>query len=226
MKLVNQNSLAATLDALNEAFFYGRPIPKAQREACAKWIASRQGMAGSYADMFAPTTKDFKEGARLFTGELIKSRAGTAHILGEEACRALILLKAPAAGVRTALRRASLGIMSRLRQLPREYKGMYCCGICSVGLWRHLAVGGLDEPEQRLKAGLKKLESYRDGKGKWRRFPFYYTLLALNEMEFPASIKEMRYAAPVLERVLRRSRKGDKISARRRLLAERILEKC
>ena len=87
-------------------------------------------------------------------------------------------------------------------------------------------MGGLDEPEQRLKAGLKMLKSYRDGKGKWRRFPFYYTLLALNEMEFPASIKEMRYAAPVLERVLRRSRKGDKISARRRLLAERILEKC
>jgi len=224
MKLINPNSLAETLDTLNEAFFYGQPIPKSQRDKCAKWIASRQGMAGSYADMFAPTPRDFKEGARLFTGELIKSRAGTAHILGEEACRALILLKIPATNVRTALQRASLGMMTRLKQSPE--KGMYCCGICSVSLWRHLAAGGLDKSEQRLKAGLKSLKSYRDGKGKWRRFPFYYTLLALSEMEFPAAEKEMKYAVPILERFLKRSRQHDKTSKRRRLLAERILEKC
>jgi len=224
MKMVNPNSLAATLEAVNEAFFYGRPIPKSQRDKCAKWIASRQGKAGSYAEMFAPTLKDFKGGVRLFTGEMVNSRAAVAHILGEEACRALILLDVSAVTVRTALQRASLGMMTRLGE--SRQRGMYCCGKCSVALWRHLAVGGLDKAEQRLTAGIKKLKSYRDGQDRWKRFPFYYTLLALSEIEFPAAEKEMQYAAPILERLLRRSQRPKKIVRRRRLLAERIIEKC
>jgi hypothetical protein len=224
MKMVNTNSLAATLDAVNEAFFYGRPIPRAQRDQCAKWIASRQGKAGSYADMFAPTRRDFKAGARLFTGELIRTGAASSHILGEEACRALILLDVSAVTVREALQRASLGMMARLDQSGRE--GMYCCGKCSVSLWRHLSAGGLDKAEKRLAAGIRSLKLHRDGQGRWRRFPFYYTLLALSEIKQPAAVREMRYAAPVLERFLKRSRKVDKVSQRRRLLAERILEKC
>jgi hypothetical protein len=224
MKLVNPNSLAETLDMVNEAFFYGQPIPKSQRDKCAKWIASRQGKVGSYANMFAPTSRDFKVGVRLYTGEMVNSRAAVAHILGEEACRALILLDVSALTVRMALQRASLGMLTRLGE--SRQKGMYCCGKCSAALWRHLAVGGLDKAEQRLTAGIKSLKLHRDGQGRWRRFPFYYTLLALSEIELPAAIKEMRYAAPVLERFLRRSGRGDKTSQRRRLLAERILEKC
>ncbi len=222
--MVNPNSLAATLDGVNEAFFYGRLIPKAQRDKCAKWIASRQGKAGSYADMFAPTGKDFKEGVRLFTGELVRSGAATSHILGEEACRALILLDVSAVAVRTALQRASLGMMTRLDQ--SRQKGMYCCGKCSAALWRHLAAGGLDKAEQRLTAGVRKLKLHRDGQGKWKRFPFYYTLLALSEIELPDAVREMRYTAPALERFLKRSRRDDKINQRRRLLAEKVLERC
>ena len=224
MKIIHTRSLSATVDAINEAFFFGRSILKSDRQRAAKWIAGRQGEPGSYAGMFAPTKKDFAEGIRLFTGESIKTRAGTAHILGEEACRALILLDAGDYEASDALDLASDGMLARLRKEPRP--GMYCCGKCSCALWRHLSAGGLDHAERRLAAGMKALKSCRDGKGRWKVFPFYYTLLALSEIDLSSAVREMRYAAPSCERVLKQSPKDDRFAQRRRLLAERILAKC
>lgn len=225
MNTVNPDSLALTLDTVDEAYFFQWPLTESQREQTAGWIASRQGLPGSYANMFAPTENDFKEGVRLFTGERVQSRVGTSHILGEEACRALILLDVADADVGNALERASLGMMSRLASTP-SISGMYCCGTCTPALWRHLAVGGLEDAERRLAAGMRALKAHRDGSGKWRRFPFYYTLLALSEIDHPSAIEEMRYASPACERYLRRPPKIDRTSQRRHLLARRILEKC
>ena len=186
-------------------------------------------MPGSYAGMFAATQRDVKEGMTVFTGEKVRSGAATRHILGEEACRALILLDVPLASVRDALKRASAGMIPRLRQAsgrPSVIPGTYCCGICTCSLWRHLAVGGLEKGEQWLAAGMKALKQHRTGDGKWRRFPFYYTLLALSEIALPTAIEEMRYAAPACEQGLKRCRSEDKFVQRRRLLLERVLAKC
>jgi hypothetical protein len=80
-------------------------------------------------------------------------------------------------------------------------------------------------PEALLRSGLKLLKSYRDGKGRWRRFPLYYTLLALSEIDTPLAIREMKYAAPILERFIKRKPKDEKYAQPRRALAERILSK-
>ena len=222
MEIVNHDSLSLTLDAVNEAFFSQQPLTQLQKEEVAEWIASRQGRPRSYANMFAPTEFDFNEGARLFTGERVQSRAATSHILGEEACRALILLDVDTAGVRDALERASLGMLSRLGGTP----GMYCCGKCTAALLRHLAVGGLEDCKHWLAAGLDSLKTRRDGEGRWRTFPFYYTLLILSEINSPLAVEEMRYASNVCERYLRRASKDDGVTQRRRTLVERVLEKC
>ncbi len=87
-------------------------------------------------------------------------------------------------------------------------------------------VGGLDRNEERLAAGMEALKSYRDGSSRWRRFPFYYTLLALSEMDPKSVLDEMRYAAPTLERYLKRSSGESKYSKRRRITSEQILKKC
>jgi hypothetical protein len=223
MDIIKQNSLSETLDALNEAFFFRQSLTQSQKEQVAEWIASRQGKPGSYIGMFAPTELDFKEGARLFTGEIIPSRVATAHILGEEACRALILLDVPADSVHQALERASLGMTGRLSLLSA---GIYCCGKCSAALWRHLVVGGLKGSQHWLTAGLEALKARRDGEGRWRTFPFYYTLLVLNEINSPLAIEEMKYASPLCERYMKRASKDDKKTQRRRVLIERVLEKC
>ena len=169
MGLLRRKSLAATLDAVDGALFDQRPLTGGRREEVARWIAGRQGLAGAYAHMFAPTAADFEGGIRLFTGESVGSRAGTAHILGEEACRALILLDVPS--TRRALERASEGLAARLAAAHGSRPaGMFCCGTCSVALWRHLAAGGLDHGERRLAAGLEALRKHRDGRGRWADF--------------------------------------------------------
>ena len=226
MTLLKLSSLAATIDAVNEALFTGKQLSKADRLAAAKWIADRQGQPGSYAGMFAPTKRDFDGGIRLFAGERIRTRAATAHILGEEACRALILLGAHNKTIGAALKQATAGMLERLDAHWDSEPGVYCCGSCSASLWRHLAAGGLDKCASRLAAGMKALRGYRDGKGRWRRFPFHYTLLALTEIDLPAARREMRYAAGGCERILKRKSSRDKYDRRRRTVAERVLEKC
>ena len=226
MKLLHPSSLAATIDAVNEALFVGKQIPPAERARTAAWIAGRQGKRGSYANMFAPTPRDFAGGIRVFTGEAVRSNAATAHILGEEASRALILLGVGKAEVRTALSHATAGMLARLRESESagmSSRGFYCCAMCSCALWRHLGVGGLSGAEARLRGGVKILRTHRSGEGRWRRFPFYYTLLSLTELDLLAARRELRYAAPACERALKTVRGEERIAARRRVLLERVL---
>jgi hypothetical protein len=114
MDLLNRRSLAATLDRVNEALFFRRRIPRTEAQQVAHWLAARRGLPGSYAGMFAPTARDLASGIKLFTGEPISSGAATGHILGEEACRALLLLKIDEPQVSTALARANRSMDRRL----------------------------------------------------------------------------------------------------------------
>jgi hypothetical protein len=228
MKLIYPNSLALTLDALNEVFFLGRSLSRRERTSVIRWLASRRGIKGAYRGMIAPTPFDFRRGARLFTGEKVTSGAAIGHVLGEESSRALILLDGSSPIAHEALKKSNKGIMKALVscETPKRVRGFYCCGTCTAALWRHLAVGGLKQSRGRLAAGLKVLRKYRDGTGKWRRFPFFYTLLALTEMNDKLTANELRYAAPVCERYLRRYKAKNKYARRRHKVAEKVLAKC
>jgi len=226
VRIVNTKSLAETVDRVNEALFFGKKLTKQERTRAAEWIADRQGLKGAYASMFAPTAFDFEEGIRVFTGERITSGAAVGHILGEEASRALILLGIEAASVKRALHKAKKGMQGRLHASVTKNRGFYCCGACTTALWRHLVVGGLDHAKIRLHKGVTVLKKYRDGAGRWHRFPFYYTLLALTEMDSPDAKAEMRYAAKVCERLVSRQNIRDKYGRRRRRLLATVLENC
>jgi hypothetical protein len=224
MSLVKKESLALTLDGLNEVFFSGRKPSSEKGIEAARFIASRHGLYGSYANMFAPTKKDLDEGIKVFTGERVTSGAATSHILGEEASRILNILKVSDKEVRKALEEATRGIQARLDE--HAYKsGTYCCGICTASLWRHATAGKLRDPGIIFEKGMKSLKAHRLGDGKWRRFPFYYTILALSEIDIPQALAEIKYTAPLLERALRRKASADKYSIRRHMLAERVLAK-
>lgn len=224
MKLVNTKSLAQTLDALNEAFFTGKKLTTEERKDAALWIVSRHGLYGSYANMFAPTQKDLDEGIKVFTGEKVKTGAATSHILGEESSRVLYILNIREKEVQKALDEAVQGIQSRFDEQTLQY-GFYCCGFCTCSLWRHTVVGTLDQKGIILEQGVKTLKRLRRGNSQWRRFPFYYTLLALSEIDLPGALDEIKYAAPVLEKMIRRKAPVDEYGSRRRILAERLLDK-
>jgi hypothetical protein len=64
----------------------------------------------------------------------------------------------------------------------------------------------------------------RVGQGKWRVFPFWYTVLALSEMDFPEARAELDYVAPVLERTAKRRPASSVYGKRRHAIACRVLE--
>jgi hypothetical protein len=93
-----------------------------------------------------------------------------------------------------------------------------------VGLWRNLLSGGLSRREERLRHGALHLRSVRDGEHGWRRFPFWYTVLALSEMDLTEAKAELKYAAPVLERTATRPVTSAVYARRRQELAARALQ--
>jgi hypothetical protein len=237
--LIYPDSLGATVDAVNLAFFDQVTLPQAVFREAGEWIAGRQGLPGSYAGMFAPTGYDMTFGTATFTGETIRSGAATGHVLSEEACRVLYRLEATISTdgmssiICQAIDRARQNIFRRMEQseVKGQWSGVYCCGTCSVALWRHLLASGLTDDLHRLTNGLAELNRHRDGQGRWRRFPFFYTLLALTEIDLPGVRDEILYAEGVIERTLRRLEKADpqcqnENDRRRKIVLRRILEKC
>jgi hypothetical protein len=233
--LLDRTSLAQTVDAVNEATFFERPILRRHRAAIARWIASRHGFPGGYADTFALFGDEREDGVRLFTGERTMAAAAR-HTMAQEACRVLRLLNVGDKRVLAVLATATANLADRLGPVgPRKPRngqidwlapfagGTYCCGRCSAALWRHITVGGFDNSEHRLSKGLQCLRHCRRGDGQWRAFPFWYTLSALVEMDGPVTRTELRYAAPVLEKHLRRAPRPDQYSQRRHAIAQRAL---
>ena len=225
--LINKTSLSRTVDAVNAAIFDGRAFPATERAQAARWIAARQGLPGAYGDTFAGFPSERANGIVLFTGERT-ANASARHILGEESSRALRLLGVRESGVTRALEAADAGMMRCLARAagdPRKRNpGLYCCGKCTVGFWRNLLSGGLDRREERLRRGALHLRSVRDGEHGWHTFPFWYTVLALSEMDSVESKAELNYAARALERAATRATSSSVYGRRRQELAARTLD--
>jgi hypothetical protein len=222
--MLDTDSLAATLDAVKDALFFGREISAGDRRALSKWLVERCGQPGSYEFMPAPTPQDFAGAPRVFTGEVMTSKAGMACKLGSEGCRALLVLGVETEAVSQALATVREHLGARLADCASDRAGYYCCGSCSVAFWRHLMAGGMDNQQQRLARGVELLRSLRDEKGGWRSFPTWYTIWALTDMDSAAARAELEYVAPKLERqTKRRSSETDKYATRRTEIARRAL---
>lgn len=227
--LISEDSLCRTLDAVEDLFFNSQTLASPDRLRAASWIAARQGLPGAKSGSFAALPGELSDGFVAFTGERF-THASARHILGEEACRALRKLDVDDVEVQAALDRADEGLtqaISRAEYDPRygHNPGAYCCAKCTVGVWRNLLSGGLDRREERLRRGVGEfLRSCRATGGKWAAFPFWYTVLALAEMESPEAREELLYAAPALERAAQRTRGTTPFAHRRQELARRALE--
>ena len=214
--MIHRSNLTTTLDLINQAFFYGQPLSVAHREAFAEQIVSQQSGSSQVAETAVIDLS-------LFSGERLQTRFAARHILQEEAARALVLLDARTLDTHKALDQMNARLLKTCFA-QSCVKGE--CAHAMIGLMRYLAAGRLDDRETRLNAHLKTLSQHRDGKGQWEHFPFYYTLLALTEINLPQAIEEMRYAAPTCEKQLRRISTEDQVSQRRRAILQRVLSMC
>ncbi len=221
MGLLDRASLSATLNNLTAAVLSGRELPAAQRAEVATWIAARMKQPG-YCGLPAPTRSDYRSRPRLFTGDRSTSGAGTGCKLGFEAAWALAVLKPRAAEAARAARRCREIVLERFARQATPWKGMYCCPSCSSAGWRALSCFGDAEAEKYLHLGARLLRSFRDGAGRWRRFPFWYSVLGLCQARDRGALAELRYAAPALEKALRGAGARG-AAANRKLLASYVL---
>ncbi len=218
MKILNRQSLTTTVDSFNEAVLFGRSW---QREAAAlvQWLGSRLGEDRAYADSLAMTASDWQREFRLFTGERITTRAARSHIIAEEALRMLTMIRdstgADCAARRVAEERLGARIISDPSSTVTK-DGIYCCGGCSIALWRALSAGAYGGQPTILGKAAKTLAGSRTGAGEWKRFPFYYTVLFLSEAATSVFGGEIAYCSDRLVRARKLLHgKRDPLSARR-----------
>ena len=94
-----------------------------------------------------------------------------------------------------------------------------------MSFWRNAIAGGLSNQEQQLSYAMQTLKKHRNSKGRWSRFPFYYTISALIEMDAAEALAELKYSAPSAKRCLNRASNNDIISRRRKIILETALNK-
>jgi hypothetical protein len=217
--ILDTTSLSKTVDNINAMFLTSEAIPAGEGLVAARWIVSRQGEKGSYRSLPAPTSSDFDQGMRVFTGERLVS-ASARHIMGQEGARAAWLLGGNDPDVRMAYNQAT----SWMHTAPEfEKTGSYCCPRCSLAFWRHTWVGDFEDKVSHLVKGLHFMKNLRLGDGKWRNFPFFYAVYTLSELNLDPARDELKYARPAMERSMKKAR-SDVYSKRRVAIITTILE--
>ncbi|MEZ5276029.1 MAG: hypothetical protein R3F07_06595 [Opitutaceae bacterium] len=227
MKILNKNSLIETVDRFNEAVFWDRDWVS-EAGAIQEWTGDRLSDGRGYAGGLAMTEADWSRTFRLFTGEVLTTRAGRAHVIAEEGTRMLALIE-NVTGVSSQAREVSeKNLASRIFESEgskADADGDFCCGTCSVALWRALAAGVYRGHASALERGLKTLSRHRLPGGGWKRYPFYYTVSCLVESASLPAVRELRFHRETIQRRIGLlKKKSDRFANRRRELLTRALD--
>jgi hypothetical protein len=215
MITVRPTSLAATLDSAADALFYQKPIPADLRQDIVALLISRQIQSGSNSGFFIPLTAESAAQFRLFSGEPLNTEFAHRHIQLIEAARILKLLALDLSDVSKAIQGAEY-------RMDTTCYSRFCskgeCKSLTIAYMRYLTSSDLKDSPARLNSLLTKLGSYRDGKGKWNGFPYYYTLLMLSEVDDPLATHELQYAVPLFQKQPGLLSSTDPISMRRQVI--------
>ena len=143
MSLLNKTSLYKTVDSVNEALFYGVKIPKTEADSISSWISSRYDTEHSYNHSYGLTGKDMNSKVFTFTGERLLC-ASMRHIMAEESARVVLQLSKITGRKPDTLAMTDNWFYKMLEASEKAGKpiGTFCCGPCTIGLWRYLNAGG------------------------------------------------------------------------------------
>ena len=216
MKILNNDSLILTVDRFNEAVFREDDW-RNEADSIVAWVSGQLG--GGYWGSFAMTENDWKRPFHLFTGEKITTRAGRSHVIAQETNRMLEIIEKELGSSIEAKEISEERLAKRIFENEQSIAlptGDYCCGTCSVSLWRCLESGGYPQYAKALENGIHTLARFREEKGGWRRYPFYYTLLSLTGIAKRDAVEEIRvHASTIKKRTKLLANKTDMFSMRR-----------
>lgn len=199
-KLLAPESLQETVYRLEEARLGFRKSSGVEVEEALDWVLGRQGLRGSYRNLFAPTEKDISEGLQRLTGERYRRRGAlTRHVLGEESLRAVVLWN------RGSHPSAAKALEAFGEMMDGHQDGFYCCYNCTPAYLRTLSVVNLNKSGEVLDRGIGHIKRRRTPDGKWRGFPFYYTLLTLSGVDTSSAKAELKHAGKTAQKLVKRN---------------------
>ena len=221
-------SLYETLYRLEEAHHGLRPHKASQIRDAMDWLESRldprsRRLSFSRTDFDRQVTG----GYRAASGEYVKLRyvklptgEGTWND-GVQSIRTLLQWQDPDTEIAQRARTSFLEVYPGRLDSP----GRFCCGRCNAVYQPTLKLVDPERYEVQEEAFVEVLHRDRTEGLRWKQHPFYYTLLALDEIGTGAARDELRYVAHrIRPSLLRRYQdKDDRPSRFRRLAIETAL---
>ena len=218
--MIDETSLSGTIDAVSARLACGESLSTTEREDLVAWLLDRQIRSGRGSGMLAPFPGEFEAGVRLFTGERLRTRIAIRNVLTLESTRILSALAGEAPEVRSALARTSAAMRQACFAVSHCVIGE--CAHSSIAYMRDAAAERSGCRRKWIEDHLHVIREHRDGTGRWKRFPFYYTLLALLEVGTPSANAELEYARPACRRVFERASNGGHAARRKDVLREAL----
>ena len=152
---------------------------------------------------------DLTKENRLITGEKLSTKLAVNNILATQKARILALKTLQSA--EEIAKREGLELWLN-KQCFSSFCGSGECRHASMAYVRYLVALGDDTSISKADRFVQELSKYRDGKGRWKGFPFYYTLLVLKELGTEKTKEERAYALAARERALKRINSNDEFS--------------
>ena len=214
--------LTQAVNVLQESLLFKQPLPEAKKAQALLTICSSFKQDNPYLG-FVSESFDRKKGLQIISCEKLHTKVGAYNVLGLEAARLLKLFED---------QEAQENILPEVeKRIKATCFAADCtqgeCAHAAVALWRYQAAGGLLQNSQNLNKQLLKLQKQRGTFGCWKGYPFYYTLLALLELNNSLAETEIKAVSQSCFRRLKRMRgRNAPCLAPRRIILERALEKA
>ncbi|MGY5859443.1 MAG: hypothetical protein RTU63_08735 [Candidatus Thorarchaeota archaeon] len=185
-------------------------------EPVADFIVGQQIRYGIDTGSFVESKNVSRSKARVYTGEKLQTQLAAKNILTVESARALVL-----SGSKSETTQSSIALVETW--LEKQCFSDFCetgeCRHSSIGFIRYLNALG---KTQRLEHMVTKLSKFRDSKGGWKGFPYFFTLLALSEIDSPLVDDELQYALSFADQRFKRSRSDEPFTSRRKEILSRV----
>ena len=229
--------LAETVAQVSHAHFFGEILTQQEAKAAKRLIVSRYGQDipdairkaakphprwASIPKSFNLTEEERRRNPTTFTGEPL-ANASLRMVHSREAARALFIVGAILGDTPPEALTLCDSVRETATGLKKQGTPLFCCGPCTVSVWRLAGIGARVADDGALDHLLSALRTHRDNEGAWRRFPFFYTLLALLELDHSRANAELEYALPACERKRKGLKPGSVIAARRIAVLDRVL---
>jgi hypothetical protein len=188
-------------------------------EQVVEFIAGQQIRYGHDAGVFVESGNVSYPKTRLYTGERIQTLLAAKNIRTIESTRALVL-----SGSSSDIAQSSIALADSWleNQCFSDFCAVGECRHSSIAFIRYLSVLRKTDYLEKMISNLSK---FRDGKGGWNGFPYFFTLLALVEIESPIVDAELNYALPFAEQRFKRSRSEKPYRFRREEILSLVLSR-